>query len=158
MNIICTFIKALDMRCEHNHLTSRGSRVCKGSTLIYGLTSSSNHHAICNPNSFTFICTPSKTRVWKHGFHFLSKFQLSLNSLHTTVLHSHVNLQCIMAPSQRENRVPDKEAQEDDERQYGHGPLSAEELQQKRVTIFKSDFPWLTVSGIPIALIIVQRP
>jgi Mg/Co/Ni transporter MgtE len=63
-----------------------------------------------------------------------------------------------MAPSQRENRVPDKEAQEDDERQYGHGPLSAEELEQKRVTIFKSDFPWLTVSGIPIALVIIQRP
>ena len=63
-----------------------------------------------------------------------------------------------MAPSQRENRVPDKKAQEDDERQYGHGPLSAEELELKRVTISKYDLLWLTYLGIPIVLVIIQRP
>jgi hypothetical protein len=63
-----------------------------------------------------------------------------------------------MAPSERDKRVPDKDAQEDDERQYGHGPLSAEELEQKHVTKLKPDFLWLTVSGILIDLIIIQRP
>jgi hypothetical protein len=37
----------------------------------------------------------------------------------------------VMAPSQRELKMPDAEALEDDERQYGSGPLSMEELDLK---------------------------
>jgi hypothetical protein len=46
-----------------------------------------------------------------------------------------------MAPSQRTTMNPNDEAQEDDERQYGHGPLSKEELEQKHVSHFKYMFP-----------------
>lgn len=62
-----------------------------------------------------------------------------------------------MPPSQRENKLPDAEALEDDERQYGHGPLSAEELDQKYVTRPTCGNQDLTILGIQIDLIITQR-
>jgi hypothetical protein len=42
----------------------------------------------------------------------------------------------IMPQSQMDINIPDAEAQDDDERQYGHGPFSKEELDQKCTLIF----------------------
>jgi hypothetical protein len=39
-----------------------------------------------------------------------------------------------MPSSQKDVKVPDAEALEDNERQYSHGPLSNEELNQKCVS------------------------
>jgi len=67
-----------------------------------------------------------------------------------------------MPSSQRDIKLPDAEALEDDERQYGHGPLSKEELDQKCVSspVCKPDVLKPTVLSIPdtqIDLIITQR-
>ena len=65
----------------------------------------------------------------------------------------------IMALSQGESKAPDKEAQEDDERQYGHGPLSKEELDLKHVLRCPVEkiVLLLTLQGIPTGLTTTPR-
>src|SRR5271169_2087547 len=72
-------------------------------------------------------------------------------------MSSRGDLRVIMPLSQRENKIPDAEAIEDDERQYGHGPLSAEELDQKCVSSTTCGVHGLTILGIQIDLIITQK-
>jgi len=62
-----------------------------------------------------------------------------------------------MPSSQKEVKVPDAEALEDDERQYGHGPLSKEELDQKCVLNPVRKPNVLIIPDTQIDLIITQR-
>ena len=62
-----------------------------------------------------------------------------------------------MPSSQRDVKIPDAEALEDDERQYGHGPLSKEELDQKYVLSPVHKTNVLSIPDTQIGLIIIQR-
>ena len=62
-----------------------------------------------------------------------------------------------MPSSQRDVKIPDAEALEDDERQYDHGPLSKEELDQKCVSSPVRKPNVLSILDTQIGLIITQR-
>jgi len=64
-----------------------------------------------------------------------------------------------MPSSQKDVKVPDAEALEDDERQYGHGPLSNEELNKKCVSsLYALRKPFvLSIPDTQIGLIIIPR-
>ena len=62
-----------------------------------------------------------------------------------------------MPSSQKDVKIPDAEALEDDERQYGHGPLSKEELDQKCVSSHVHKLNVLSLPDTQIGLIITQR-
>jgi hypothetical protein len=61
-----------------------------------------------------------------------------------------------MPSSQKDVKISDAEALEDDERQYGHGPLSKEELDQKCVSSHVRKLNVLSVPDTQIGLIITQ--
>jgi hypothetical protein len=58
--------------------------------------------------------------------------------------------------SQRDISMVDVDAAEDDQRQYGHDPMSEEEL-SKKYLISKITRPALTITGIQIDHTITQR-
>jgi hypothetical protein len=62
-----------------------------------------------------------------------------------------------MPSSQRDVKIPNAEALEDDERQYGHGPLSKEELDQKCVSSPMRRPNLLSIPDTQIGLIITPR-
>jgi hypothetical protein len=61
-----------------------------------------------------------------------------------------------MPSSQKNVKIPDAEAIEDDERQYGHGPLTKEELDQKCVSSHVRKLSVLSIPDTQIGLIITQ--
>jgi hypothetical protein len=62
-----------------------------------------------------------------------------------------------MPSSQKDVKIPSAEALVDDERQYGHGPLSKEELDQKCVSSPMRKLIVLSIPDTQIGLIITQK-